>query len=182
MLFDYNQILAFSTGGDNFFDAGQLIDDDYTGTHERSTEIRNLKFKFPGRFSLALAGKWRNGRASVIYETYQSSNALVYQYFSTGDSTFTPVSGKREIGLEPQRAFYLSAGANWMQIRLGVVRADWVNRHSRGAEESREKFWMPIFGLTGGFVAPHYKQFQFDYAFTIGVTSFLRFGLSYQLE
>lgn len=182
MIFDYNQILALSSDGDNFFDASQLIEDDYTGTHERSTTISNLKLKFPGRTSLALAGKWRDGRASLIYETYKSSNALVYNYTSTGDSTFTPVAGKRELGLKPLRALYISAGANWMQLRLGAVRADWINRHSRGDEESKNSFWMPIFGLTGGFVAPHYRQFQFDYAFTVGITSFLRFGLSYQLE
>lgn len=186
MFLDYNQILAFNTSGDNFFDAAQLLEDDYTGTHKRTTTIHNLKFKFTGRTSIAVAGKWGQGRASIIYESYNSLNALVYKYDSIGsdasDSTFTPISGKREIGLKPSHAFYASAGANWMQIRLGAVRADWINRHDHGSDDSSESLWLPVFGLSGGFIAPHYKQFQIDYAFTVGITSFLRFGLSYQLQ
>ncbi|KAA3660416.1 MAG: hypothetical protein DWQ10_06720, partial [Calditrichaeota bacterium] len=52
MDFNYNQILAFTTGGDNFFDAAQLLEDDYTGTHKRTTKIHDVRLKFTGRTSV----------------------------------------------------------------------------------------------------------------------------------
>ncbi len=181
----YDRILAFNLSaeeGSEFFDAGQLLDDDFTGTHPRQTRLTNLRLSFPGRLGIALSGQWRNGSVMLVYERYQSALGLAFAYASTGDSTFTPLSGEREYRFAPKNALSLAAGAEWLQLQLGVASASFTTVHSRENLRTRRSFLLYTFSISGGFTIPHFRRMRMDYAVGFGVTSFLRFGFSYTLE
>ncbi len=181
----YDRILAFDLGaedGGEFFDAGRLLEDNFTGTHPRTTRLTGVRLSFPGRLSLALSGRWRNGSVAVVFERYRSALGLAFDYASSGDSTFTPVAGRREYRFAPKAAISLSAGADWLQLQLGLATASLSTLHSREAVLTVRSFTLYTFGISGGFTLPYYRRMRADYALGFGITSFLRFGFTYTLE
>ena len=181
---DYDQFLAINlnAGKDEaFFDAAQLLEDDFTGTHPRTTLVQDVKLRLPGQFAVSAAMRWSQGRASITFTKYLEDLSMQFNYFSSGDSTATPVSGTRKMGLEPGYALVSNFGAQWLQVRLGAMRATWTNVHSRSATSESSSIWVPLFGFSGGFVFPYYDKFRIDYALLFGVTSFFRIGTSLAL-
>ena len=183
-MLNYDQFLAINlnAGKDEpFFNAAQLLEDNFTGTHPRTTLVQDVKLRLPGQFAVSAAMRWSQGRASISFTRYLRDLSMQFNYFSTGDSTATPVSGVRKMGFEPEYAVVSNFGAQWLQVRLGAMQATWSSEHSRSESSKSSSIWLPIFGFSGGFVFPYYEKFRIDYALLFGVTSFVRIGTSLAL-
>lgn len=185
MTVNYDEILAVNLSpeeGEPFLDAGQLIRDNFTGTFRRTTQVSNVRLRVPAHFAIGLSHLWPAGRASFVYGTFSGEAAVAFDYEAIKDTSEATITGERTYGIKPQHILHANLGAEWLQVRLGVLRTEFVSRHSRNEDDSEQSsVWLPIFALSGGIAVPSVESLRLDYALSLGLTSFLRLGFTLKL-
>ncbi|MDQ7052664.1 MAG: hypothetical protein Q9P14_07175 [candidate division KSB1 bacterium] len=178
----YNQILAFDLDPDNdrpFFDANQLLRDNFTGTHPRYTTVEAMRLNLPAALALAAAFRWGRAMFAFSYVNYFRNAALDFRYQFGGDSTAVMGEGRGRWSFGPERAFFVNFGLRWLQVRIGAFKISGGSEWSGGRTGMRFSTWGPILGFSGGFPLPYLRRFRLDYDLSAGLTTFLRLGTSF---
>lgn len=180
--YEYDQIRAFDLDPDNdrpFFDANQLLEDNFTGTHPRFTLVDALRLQLPATLAVAASVGWGKAVLSFSYVDYRQPASLMFRYQFGGDSTAVSGQGSGRLFFGASRAFFVNFGVSWAQLRFGAFQVTGGSEWRDQPAQTPFSTWGPLLGLSGGGPLPYLSRFRLDYDISIGLTTFIRFGTSF---